>query len=287
MTHLTWEFCQNNSDLILASGTNLLLKNRKLSFEEKYNNEYGNYLISDLSNKWNYIGEAKDIANRIKQHSREKTSTFYKNYKKFERELIDYPQGLDLDQFQIRTIPTSIGRKEVEEFGIVNIPANLNKFQKGKRKHYSGAIDDKLWVAVQSEFEELLNQGEQALEKSQDYNWFDAEINNQAGLYWIEHSSHGLIYIGESSNVFDRYKTHSKATYFSALRRHIGENILGFELQKRNGKKRYFNSNEDEEITFFLKKCRIKPLEISFGRYELEEYLIRKHKPLLNRKDNK
>lgn len=287
MTQINWKYCQNNSDLILASGINLLIKKSKTSFEDLYPSEYGNYLISDKANKWKYIGEAKSLSNRLKQHSKERTSTFFKNYLKLQKDFLNLPKGLKINDFQIRTIMTNIGRKEIEEFGIVNIPANLNKFQKGKRNKYSGVVEQDIWDCVQSNFQSLLEQGEKELLKSRDYKWFDAQVKSTGGLYWVEHSSKGLIYIGESSNIYDRYETHSGTTYFSALRRHIGENILGFQLQTRKGKKRYFKDNEDLKVTDFLRKCTIKPYGVNFGRYELEEYLIRKYKPLLNRKENK
>jgi predicted GIY-YIG superfamily endonuclease len=282
-----WEYCQNNSNLILASGLKLLTKIPKSSFSDLYSNEYGNYLISDKSNKWNYIGETKNLSNRLKQHSKERTSTFYKNFKKFEKEFLNYPKGLEINDFQIQTVKTNLGRKEIEEFGIVNIPAILNKFQKEKRNKYSGRIELEIWNRVQTDYLPLLEQGEKQIMKSADYNWFSAKINSTSGIYWVEHKSKGLIYIGESSNIVDRYYTHSGTTYFSALRRHIGENILGFYLQMRNGKKRYFSETEDIKVTDFLKRCTIKTLAVNIGRFELEEYLIRKHKPLLNRKENK
>ena len=81
MTKYNWKYCQNNSDLILASGLKILIEKSKTSFDDYYNDEYGNYLISDNSDKWNYIGEAKSLMKRLKQHSKERTSTFYKNYK--------------------------------------------------------------------------------------------------------------------------------------------------------------------------------------------------------------
>ena len=95
-----------------------------------------------------------------------------------------------------------------------------------------------------------------------------------------------VIYIGESSDIGERYETHSGRTYFSALRRHIGENILGFSLKTIKGKARYFSDDEDIKVTAFLHASRIAVLSISFGRYELEESLIRKYHPLLNRKEN-
>lgn len=287
LTEINWKYCQNNSDFLLAIGLSLLTKQKKTSFDDNFKNEQGNYLISDNSNKWKYIGEAKSLSNRLKQHSRLQTSTFYKNYLNIQKDYINLPHGLKINDFQVCTVLTNIGRKEIEEFGIVNIPTNLNKFQLDKRVKYSGKTDQNIWIKVQTNFKSLLIQGEKELLKSMDYKWFDAEIKPNAGLYWVEHPIKGLIYIGESSNIFDRYETHSGTTYFSALRRHIGEDILGFRLQIRNGKKRYFKDTEDHKVTEFLSRCTIRPFAVNFGRFEIEEYLIRKHRPILNRKDNK
>lgn len=287
MKEIDWKYCQSNSDLILASGVSLLINSSKKTFEDSFDDNYGNYVISDKSGKWNYTGEAKSLSKRLKQHSKEKTSTFFKNYKKFEKEFNNYPENLEIDSFNIRTVNAKIGRKEIEEFGIVNIPAVLNKFQKEKRNKYTGKKDFELWTEIQSNFSLLLEQGEKELMKTNSFSWFSAKVSAKAGLYWVEHNSKGLIYIGESSSVSERYKTHSGRTYFSALRRHIGENILGFQLQVRKGKKRYFSDDEDLKVTKFLQGCSFRPYVINFGRYELEEYLINKYSPLLNRKGNK
>jgi hypothetical protein len=58
-------------------------------------------------------------------------------------------------------------------------------------------------------------------------------------------------------------------------------------LQERNGKKKYFIDNHDKEVTKFLRGTLAAFYPVSFGRYELEEFLIKKYRPLLNRKDNK
>lgn len=284
---VNWKYCQKNSDLILASGLKILKQEAKTTFEDLYPNEYGNYLICDKTTRWNYIGEAKNLSNRIRQHSKERTSTFYKNYRRLGKDYPNLPRGLQIEDFKVRTVLTNIGRKEIEEFGIVNIPANLNKFQKGKRQKYLGNTDQEFWNEVQTNFTAIIEQGETELLKAKGIKWFDAQVKSTAGLYWVEHTTRGLLYIGESSNISDRYVTHSGRTYFSALRRHIGENLLGFQLQTRKGKKRFFKDLEDDKVTGFLRKCTIKTLSVNFGRFELEEYLIRKHKPLLNRKDNR
>lgn len=287
MTTNDWKYCQKNSDLILISGLTELKKQKRNSFDSDFENCYGNYLISDRDNTWNYTGEAKSLSKRLKQHSQEKTSTFYKNYSKFEKQKGNQKKLLKISDFEVRAIKTEIGRKELEEFGIVNIPANLNKFQLEKRSFNTSKANKKLWSEIQANKEEIIEQGEKELKKAKSYNWFSAIIDSQAGLYWVEHKTKGLIYIGESSDINKRHETHSGKTYFSALRRNLGETILGFKLQTINSRKRYFSDIEDRKITEFLKNCSIKTLPISFGRFELEEYLIRKNSSILNRKDNK
>lgn len=282
-----WKYYQKNSDLILISGLEKLIKSKPQQLDNRCENCYGNYLISDKSENWNYTGEAKNLYNRLRQHSKEKTSTFFNNYIKFDKLNGNLATSLKISDFKVRIITTLIGRKELEEFGIVNIPANLNKFQLGKRSEFRQKADKELWNETQKHHLEIIKQGEKELDKITTCAWLEAKTESKAGLYWVEHNTDGLIYIGESSNINQRYLTHFGRTYFSALRRNLGENILNFELQTIKGKKRYFSEIEDKRISNYLKKCKIKTFPISFGRYELEEHLIRKYKPILNRKENK
>lgn len=280
---INWSICQKISDEILAEGIERLKTAKKLSFDEIRSHEYGNYLISNAGQPY-YTGEAKNLFKRLKQHSKEKTSTFYKNYLK--KPNSRYPI-LEIDDFGIQILETRIGRKEIEEFGIVNLPTSLNKFQKGKRKQFSGNPNKGIWNDVQDNADQLLVEGEASLFAVNPVPWYDADVPNNAGLYYVENNKNGLIYIGESSNINARYETHSETTYFSALRRHIGTDIVGFELQIRKGKKRYFSDSEDVHVSQYLQNCTIRTMAINFGRFELEEFLIRKHNPLLNRKENK
>ena len=285
MSKLNWDITQKQSDEILSDGL-FILKSRTLgnfsSFTEK---GFGNYLIS-LDKKPFYIGEAKDLFKRIKQQAKPTTSTFYKNYLKAIKtnQLLKH---IDIDSFKIQFIFTNIGRKEIEEYGIINLPTRLNKFQIAKRKKFEIKNHNGLWLQVQNNYVDILKQGETKLFKTAFYPWFDLTTISNAGLYLVKDKTDRLIYIGESSDVGERITTHSGRTYFSALRRHIGTEILGFQLKEINKKKRYFNDNEDKKVTDFLRSCKATVFTVNFGRYELEEYLIRKHRPLLNRKDNK
>jgi predicted GIY-YIG superfamily endonuclease len=285
MTIFSWEIIQKKSDEILSCGLNKLKTEPFCDVTNINERGFGNYLIS-LNKVPYYIGEGKELNKRLQQQFKPATSTFYKNFEKLNstNKLV---KPSSIDKFKIQYISTNIGRKEVEEFGIVNLPTKLNSFQLDKREKFGIAGKKGLWNAVQENSVKLLEEGETRILKSTFTPWFDTKIISSAGLYIVKDKSDKLIYIGESSNIGERIKTHSGRTYFSALRRHIGTDILGFELQEIKGKKRYFNEKEDIKVTEFLKTCTVTLFPVAFGRYELEEYLIRKYRPLLNRKDNK
>jgi len=285
MSKFTWTQIQKQSDKILSCGLHKLRSRPLSELSAVTERGFGNYLIS-LDKVPFYIGEAKGLKNRLNQQFKPTTSTFYKNYEMFAlaNQLV---KQIAIDEFEIQLIATYIGRKEVEEFGIVNLPTKLNKFQLDKRKDIVIADQYGLWDMVQENFSELLKEGECEILKSNFSFWYDTKITSHPGLYLVKDKSDNLIYIGESSNLKKRILTHSERTYFSALRRHIGTEIFNYNLQEVKGKKRYFSDKEDEIITAFLKTCTMAVFPVAFGRYELEEYLIRKYKPLLNRKGNK
>lgn len=283
MENINWTFCQDHSDKILADGL-LKLKECNISNPTEISfADFGNYLISHRD-KLYYIGEAKNIKARIKQQFKPTISTFFKNFQKHLKS-DNALRPIAIDNFSIRFMPTEIGRKEIEDFGIVNFATPLNKFQIGKRHKVELKNQNGLWNNVQKLKDQLLKQGEEKVFNNKFSPWFDNNIKSTAGLYIVKEKSK-LIYIGESSDISERHTTHSSTTYFSALRRHIGTDILGYELKEKNGKKKYLTDSEDKKVTDFIRGTTALFYPINFGRYELEEYLIKKHRPLLNRKDN-
>ena len=281
---INWEFTQNNSDTILSDGLYKLKTRPYQLFSDVEDAGFGNYLISH--NKINYyVGEGKELNKRLKQQFKPTTSTFYKNLIKLQK-INGTIANIAIDKFKVQAITTNIGRKEIEEFGISNLPTILNRFQLDKRKTHNVADQEGLWDKVQKAKAEILLRAEQEILKEKFTLWSDCNMEKVAGIY-IVRNDNKLLYIGESSDIFERFSTHSNRTYFSALRRHIGTEILNFELHERNGKKKYFEVNEDKKVTEFLKSCKASFYPTHFGRYELEEFLIKKYRPLLNRKDNK
>ncbi len=285
MKNLIWDNIQQQSDTILSCGLNELNNQSFYDWNNITESGCGNYLIS-LDGVPYYIGEGKELGKRLKQQFKPTTSTFYKSLlkKASNNQLIE---SIPIDSFKIQWMPTSIGRKEVEEFGIVNLPTKLNSFQLGKRNKCTIAGQNGLWNEVQQNAFDLLREGESRILNIAFSSWMDTRIGNSAGLYLVKDQSDELIYVGESSDIGERIITHSGQTYFSALRRNVGRSILGFHLQEINGKGRYFNPTEDRAVTEFLKSCKTAVFPVSFGRFELEEYLINKYQPFLNRKGNK
>ncbi len=278
---LNWLACQEQTANILLSGIYHL---HHTHFQSGgWSSDAGNYLVS-YEGQSAYIGEAKNLNHRLKQQTTAKTSTFYKTYLAHRSTVL--PAGLDIGEFAIQTLAHKFGRKEMEEFGIVNLPTCLNKFQKNKQQKYSGLADPGLWVEAQTAVGTLLAEGEAFVLDQSAVLWFKATAPNRPGLYYVENSDENVIYIGESSNLKERYNTHSDKTYFSALRRHIGTELLGFTLIEIKGKKRYFTQSQDQEITRLLRSCKVRMIPVNLGRFELETYLIQKHHPILNRKDN-
>jgi len=285
MNKLSWDHIQKQSDLILSDGLFKLKSQPILSHSQVEEKSFGNYLIT-LDNIPFYIGEAKELKKRLNQQFKESTSTFYRNYQR-QIETKKQSRLFPIERFKVQVMTSKIGRKEIEEFGIVNLPTKLNNFQLDKR--IKQAIKDQkgIWDIVQQNYNTILSEGESTVLETRFTKWFDTSIDSTPGLYLVKDQKGNLIYIGESSNVGERIKTHTSQTYFSALRRHIGTEILGYTLKERNGKKKYFTATEDNSVTEFLKTCKSSISVINLGRYELEEYMIKKHRPLLNIKDNK
>lgn len=281
MAGLTWDNCQTGSDQILAEGLLLLMSQEAVTADQVAGDGAGNYLVS-LQDEIVYVGEAKCLADRIQRQFSPRTSTFYKTYLK--RSTKPAPIGA----FRVRHISTMIGRKELEEVGMATAGCSLNKFRRGKRGAVALATGSARWLEIQQQYETLLADGEATVLSTTFVPWTKAPASGCAGLYVVcPPQRSDILYVGESSDVQERHNCHSGTTYFSALRRHVGTNILGFSLRERNGKAKYFTEDEDQRVTSFINSCRVACITITFGRYELEERLIGKYRPLLNRKDNK
>jgi predicted GIY-YIG superfamily endonuclease len=274
----------------LAEGLSKLLVGSYCEFGGNYPKEQGNYVIS-YSGMPLYIGEARKLDERLKGHYR--GSTFYKNYKE-KSSMLNLPSELSMDDFSHQCLLTPIARKEIEEFGIVNLPAPLNKFQKGKRERFSPGPSTRSWDNTQKRADELLEQGEREVLSQKPLPWNQVRMRSVPGIYLIFNQDE-LIYIGESTDLAERYETHSSRTRFSAFRRQVATEILSFKLKTKkelgyastDSKRNFVAESEDNEINRYINKCRVIAIPVYFGRLELEEHLIKNNRPLLNRKGNR
>jgi predicted GIY-YIG superfamily endonuclease len=277
--------CPND---VLYAGFRMLMNSASVAPTEAPHSP-GNYVISNKAQY--YAGEADNLHARIKQQFNENTSTFYKSYKK------KVQQPLPLTAFELRLMEVKMGRNELEEFCIANCPANLNTSQTNARVPFSGTITgeaSELWYYLQKNSDKALNYLEQRLNEIPFIPWVTATPEHGGGVYLINDKEGHTIYIGESSDICERYNTHSKTTRFSAFRRHVAKEILGIDLKTKvelgntesNDKKRMFvRPEEDEKINQFTSTCRIKMMSVLLGRFEFEKYLIRTLRPRLNKKD--
>lgn len=271
-----WNLVQKHATQILSDGMQELLRQPYKKLDSIVSPVSGNYLIS-LDKQGVYVGESLDIAHRLEQQSKLKTSTFYKNYLKQAGKASN-----PITDFKVQTIHTKLGRKELEEFCIANIPTPLNKFQLDKK--IKVVLEDKgTWNEIQNNSSIIIETGIQKVLSSPRQKWDFTHVPNEGGIYLIYYNN-DLIYIGETSCISERIKTHSSQTYFSAFRRNCGTILLNFVLKEKNGKKRYFTEEEDSIINNFLQQCTIVPFTVAIGRGELEERLIKEFSPLLNKK---
>ena len=104
----------------------------------------------------------------------------------------------------MQTSHTTFGRKELEEFCIVNIPTPLNKFQLDKKVKV--VLDDmNTWEEIQTDASVLLEAGVQEALSSPQQAWNPNVVPNEGGVYLIYYKGE-LIYVGETSCISERIK---------------------------------------------------------------------------------
>ncbi len=112
--------------------------------------------------------------------------------------------------------------------------------------------------------------------------WQAMEPPAGAGFYIVRDRGGTVLYVGETDDLAERLRTHSRRrSYFSALRRHVATELLGLVLAPDVG--RGFTAEDEIKISAFLATCTIAILPLSLGRWELERELVRRLRPMLNR----
>ena len=274
---------------ILNGGLELLKKSNEAQITGE---KAGNYIISvsDVS----YTGQSIDVNARLKDHLMKRTTV----YTKFKNKLGKDPEAIG---FETRQLAVSIGRKELEEFTIVNLPTELNISKKKAYEKFSGAPDVAMWQNIQKSKEKLLEKMKQEIDSIPFIPWHKAantieDFKDIGGIYIIKNHKGRILYVGESSKLHERYERHSNTTRFSIFRRYVATKELNLELKTRkdlgikirtginkgkdsNDKKAWYLSDcDNKKVDEYTADCQIKLIAVPFGRFELEEYLIKSYK---------
>jgi hypothetical protein len=112
-----------------------------------------------------------------------------------------------------------------------------------------------------------------------DRSW-SKQFPSVAGMYVIYEKGE-IVYFGETGNINGRMKD-LRRTVNHSFRRSLGFMLYGEEATSR---KKFSPANEEKLNAYFEKNIQIGFLEVSFGRLEIEEYLVDKYgDQLLNKK---
>jgi len=110
---------------------------------------------------------------------------------------------------------------------------------------------------------------------------FDRKWSNnfpkKAGIYAI-FDSHKLVYVGETANLKERMKE-VKRTINHSFRRKLGKYLYKDALIEKG---RFNDMIENELKDYYEKNLSFVYKEVTFGRLEIESYLIHRNKGLLN-----
>jgi predicted GIY-YIG superfamily endonuclease len=226
-----------------------------------------------------YVGESTSVSWRVDQH-RDPGSPFMAAPAATG---LEQPDTFVSGRLRIRALPAEIGRLELEEAAIACLRPTVNRMRRVSRPAiaYDGATTD-LWQGVQEDARRLLREGVEAAVVVSPVRWVGATPPRGAGVYIVRDANGGPLYVGESDALAERLRTHTGSrSYFSALRRHVGTEVLGlaFAPDVRRG----FSPADESAISTYLSRCSVAILPLAFGRWELERELVHDLRPALNR----
>ena len=271
---LSWPNLQHHADAVLASGLKDLVTQRAGAWGSASLHGPGVYAFAD-GVETVYVGESTSVSWRIGQHRGPALSL-----------IASLAASGVMDpaaRIQIRSLAADVGRLELEEFAIACLRPSLNRMRRRSRTAlvYETASPD-LWRAVQVDAGSLLRAGVRAALKVPPARWKSMQPPPGSGLYVLRNANDQPLYVGESDAVGERLRTHAGSrSYFSALRRHVGIDLLG--LAFAPNVKRGFSPADEASISAFLATCSIAILPLALGRWELERELVHELRPTLNR----
>ena len=276
---LTYVNCNYNS--FLKEGIILLDKQKTESLKALYFNQViaGVYFIYNKTNR--YIGESSNLAKRLETHSKGGNGSFIKKCKSSEI----------IDSFIVKKMKISIGRAELEEYGIGYLDCNLNTTSKKLSHRFNYSIKStKSWHSIQNAKNDILKSAKTELFKKDKVLFYESSPINESGIYRLINEIGECVYIGESIDLKTRHNNHgSNRSESSSLRRNIGRDVFKFVMKPKKGKKgqllkkKGFTVSEEEIISSYISKLKYQWVAVRFGREEIEEFLINGETPRFNR----
>jgi predicted GIY-YIG superfamily endonuclease len=275
---LSWADLQRYADAVLASGLKDLMSQPPFAWGRVNLHTAGVYVLSD-GDAIVYVGESTSVSWRVGQHRDPRsrlTAALLAGG-------VADPDVHAASRLTIRALPVELGRLELEEFAIACLRPSVNLMRRDSRTAlaYVDAPTD-LWRRVQSDSDRLLKAGVSAALEIPAFPWKAMRPSIGAGLYILRDSERKALYVGETDALGERLGTHRGArSYFSALRRHVGTELLGlaFAPDVRRG----FSPADEARISAHLSTCTIAIVPLAFGRWELERELVGEMRPVLNR----
>lgn len=270
---LSWSTLQRRADGVLAAGLRTLQVQRADGWGAVDVHGAGVYAVFDGAAAL-YVGDAIGVSSRITQHQR-LGSAFLVG--------LASAGGPDASRLRVRALPVDLGRLELEEFAITCLRPSGNRMRRASRAAL--AFDDAdvdLWARVQVDAPRLLREGARVASNLPSVSWRQMRPPAGPGLYIVRDRKGRPVYVGETDALAERLGTHSRSrSYFSALRRHVGTEILGLSFAPHV--RRGFSSGDEAAINAYLASCSIAILAVAIGRWELERELVHALSPQLNR----
>ena len=264
-----WDIVQLNSDKLLAEGLHRLMISESRPGEEDLPDDAGNYVFLDGENAL-FAGEAGNLQRRISAQLDEGKSRFYKRY------LQSSPDEVrPLSEMTLRYIPVVIGRKELEEYVIVNLGSGLNREPSANYWLSVRAGVHDFWDRIQKKAADLLNDGSSACLEAEPVRWRNRSVLSTAGVFIIRNRNDEIIRICEAANLAADLKVAESDSHTSDLRYAIGTDQLGFQAVLSSEGRRGFQPNEEEDISRYLHRCTIAQSTVGFGRLEIANALSR------------
>lgn len=277
-TRLSWSDVQRYADAVLASGLVDLMSPKASPWAPVDQHSPGVYVFTD-GEAAVYVGESISVAWRTGQHRDPRSSLMAG----LAATGIADPVAWASSRLRIRTLPVAVGRLELEEFAIACLRPSANKMRRDSRAAlaYATATTD-LWRGVQDDATRLLKGGVSIAVGVEPVAWAAKRPPIGAGLYILRDAKQKTLYVGETDALAERLGTHSGVrSYFSALRRHVGTELLGLAFAPNVN--RGFSPTGEAAISAYLATCSIALIPLAFGRWELERDLVRELRPILNR----